>query len=79
MNTVKNGVCVACGREYYDIQSGACPSDDCPSNDASERRAIRRSLINEFLQIPADAPYGMTRAAIRFQEYFRFGYEMRYA
>jgi hypothetical protein len=33
--SVRSGVCQHCGREYDDIFSGECPSDDCPSFKAS--------------------------------------------
>jgi hypothetical protein len=29
--SVQGGICRHCGREYEDIQSGNCPSDDCPA------------------------------------------------
>lgn len=30
-----------CGREYYDIQTGFCPSDDCPSNNEDKEKNMR--------------------------------------
>ena len=39
--SVQGGVCQHCGREYQDIFSGDCPSDDCPSFKA--RAAIAKA------------------------------------
>ena len=39
--SVQGGVCHHCGREYQDIVSGDCPSDDCPSFKA--RAAIAKA------------------------------------
>jgi hypothetical protein len=39
--SVQGGVCQHCGREYQDIVSGDCPSDDCPSFKA--RAAIAKA------------------------------------
>jgi hypothetical protein len=33
--SVQHGRCAHCGREYGDIERGACPSEDCPSFTAS--------------------------------------------
>lgn len=39
-NTVKDGVCQQCGRDYrsddeLEIINGDCPSDDCPANEGA--------------------------------------------
>ena len=39
--SVQGGVCQHCGREYQDIVSGHCPSNDCPSFKA--RAAIAKA------------------------------------
>ena len=39
--SVQHGQCLHCGREYHDIEQGACPSDDCPSFHA--RAAIAKA------------------------------------
>ena len=41
--SVQGGVCQHCGREYEDIQSGDCPSDDCPSFHA--RAAVTKATV----------------------------------
>ena len=38
--SVQRGVCQHCGREYEDIRSGDCPSDDCPSFHARAAIAL---------------------------------------
>jgi hypothetical protein len=43
--SVQSGVCQHCGREYDDIFSGECPSDDCPSFKA--RAAITEATGEE--------------------------------
>jgi hypothetical protein len=52
--SVQNGTCVHCGREYHDVETGNCPSEDCPSFEP-------RALIAELGTLPIKSPSSPAR------------------
>jgi hypothetical protein len=45
------GYCKHCGREYDDVQTGPCPSDDCPSHDPGD------GTTNPYASEPTEPEY----------------------